>query len=659
MAPKRSPFFIMPIKDYEGYANSQSQKWAELIKSDPRRASRALLLNTPTAESIEGDTFNDLPMLFQELIKASGDAATKTWKGLVDGGIITSLCKCAINNELILAFANVVIDDNGTAEVSQEGLESAQENAPAPYSTALEVLCNALVSCVIPPTSTELKTVEEIKKHWSTIMQRLWSDPAKTLEPTPRPSPRVRERAVVGQMVHCLTLIDPTFIEVILKPSDLTLPVAFRYWMYSTEEYDSSINTTIMAPLLGAEMGPTNWKVYFVEHPLPDPHALMPRFLLGASRGTGKKKRSPNQCAELIVKAFAEHFRRLPGRQLNEEIVWFVALHDNAMKEFPLFCRVLYKSEAFWSATANIIERYATFGPDAPTMGPVPDGLAMGAFGLYFEVLRNPEFDNVTEDLVYCWLAGGLFSALEAAIDIIVRSGRGPMFLCTLLSMLDANLAKFSVRTRAKLRSELPRSSMMRHLILLATKGNEDVKQVLAVLAESQRPRRTTLPLYDPRHPMWAASPWQLLLRITNSLRPWRGTCSRRGCEKPAYSGGCRKCKISAYCGQECMTLDAEEHRLICRWVPTLMIVDIYQKRNKEEVDALLAGIAPDPPADLISPEERLKRVRETGEMTEEEIEEMLKAQKEANARAAKSDDPIPGVTEVQKTLEMLRLSGA
>ncbi len=43
----------------------------------------------------------------------------------------------------------------------------------ASYFHPLEIICNAVVSGSLPPTATEKKTVEEMKKYWSSIMQRV------------------------------------------------------------------------------------------------------------------------------------------------------------------------------------------------------------------------------------------------------------------------------------------------------------------------------------------------------------------------------------------------------------------------------------------------------------------------------------------------------
>lgn len=85
------------------------------------------------------------------------------------------------------------------------------------------VLCNSSMSCATPPSSTEIKMIEEFKKQWFTLMQKAYTPKhqspfifspsdrsARTLEPD---DARVRERAVVSQMVHRLILLDPSFLE--------------------------------------------------------------------------------------------------------------------------------------------------------------------------------------------------------------------------------------------------------------------------------------------------------------------------------------------------------------------------------------------------------------------------------------------------------------
>lgn len=79
------------MSGYHDHQATQFKKWADLIKNDPRRVCRALALYTPRGETVEGDSHDDVPILFQQLKTASGQSTSKSWKGLVDAGVITAL----------------------------------------------------------------------------------------------------------------------------------------------------------------------------------------------------------------------------------------------------------------------------------------------------------------------------------------------------------------------------------------------------------------------------------------------------------------------------------------------------------------------------------------------------------------------------------------
>lgn len=85
------PSTIYTMEDYHDHQAAQFKKWADLIKDDPRRVCRALALYTPRGETVEGDSHDDVPILFQQLKEASNESTSKSWKGLVDAGVITAL----------------------------------------------------------------------------------------------------------------------------------------------------------------------------------------------------------------------------------------------------------------------------------------------------------------------------------------------------------------------------------------------------------------------------------------------------------------------------------------------------------------------------------------------------------------------------------------
>ena len=87
--PPRKP--ILSVPDYPRHLQAINQKWADLIKSDPLRVCRVLTLTSPKGETVEGDTFDDIPLIFDNLLSVAKESTEKTWKGLVEAGIVTSL----------------------------------------------------------------------------------------------------------------------------------------------------------------------------------------------------------------------------------------------------------------------------------------------------------------------------------------------------------------------------------------------------------------------------------------------------------------------------------------------------------------------------------------------------------------------------------------
>ena len=81
----------MSVPDYPRHLQAINQKWADLIKSDPLRVCRVLTLPSPKGETVEGDTFDDIPLIFDNLLSVAKESTEKTWKGLVEAGIVTSL----------------------------------------------------------------------------------------------------------------------------------------------------------------------------------------------------------------------------------------------------------------------------------------------------------------------------------------------------------------------------------------------------------------------------------------------------------------------------------------------------------------------------------------------------------------------------------------
>lgn len=220
------------------------------------------------------------------------------------------------------------------------------------------------------------------------------------------------------------TLLIKREYSVIFKPADLTLAVVFRYWMHATAVADNRLNLGILLPLLDSPEGmPQHWRAHFERSPPPDMHALFPRIFLGASKvaGSDKKKRTPGQAADAVVSAAAAHFEMLPLDEVQFDYNFFHVLFKVSEKEHRTFNRAVFKSSKFWTANANVLRRAAENGTR------LGEAVFMGALMTYSTMIHVVEDDGkeFVDALVYNWLSTGLFDALEASMDLLLKTPRG------------------------------------------------------------------------------------------------------------------------------------------------------------------------------------------------------------------------------------------
>ena len=69
----------------------RSARWATLIRTDPRRAVRALTIVGFSSETIEGDTMWDTPHIIGHLKTASADTKSEVWRRLVEAGVFNAM----------------------------------------------------------------------------------------------------------------------------------------------------------------------------------------------------------------------------------------------------------------------------------------------------------------------------------------------------------------------------------------------------------------------------------------------------------------------------------------------------------------------------------------------------------------------------------------
>lgn len=78
-------------RDLANMHEERTSRWKNLIKTDPRRAVRALKVVGLDNETIDGDTMWDTQYVLQQLTPAAADPESEMWRRLVDAGLFDAL----------------------------------------------------------------------------------------------------------------------------------------------------------------------------------------------------------------------------------------------------------------------------------------------------------------------------------------------------------------------------------------------------------------------------------------------------------------------------------------------------------------------------------------------------------------------------------------
>ncbi len=80
----------------------RAARWKILVRTDPRRAVRALKIRGFTGESVEGDTLWDGPHIIGHLKTESAQPQSAVWRRLVEAGIFDAMSVCATQKLYLL-----------------------------------------------------------------------------------------------------------------------------------------------------------------------------------------------------------------------------------------------------------------------------------------------------------------------------------------------------------------------------------------------------------------------------------------------------------------------------------------------------------------------------------------------------------------------------
>ncbi|EIW61881.1 uncharacterized protein TRAVEDRAFT_63442, partial [Trametes versicolor FP-101664 SS1] len=551
---------ILAAQNFLSGRAERSVKWKSLVKSDPRRTVRALTLTGFSAESIDGDTPWDALPILQELEDVSKNAKGDVWKRLVNAGLIAALCDNAVKMGQV-----GIMHDPSAPRPSKEELQRLQKQLPSPWYYPLAVICSGLVNCVTPPGATELRVVEDLKKHWHSVTECLWSDPSNSLE-----ARATFERSVAAQIVvRVLTAVDPSFIEVLMDKKDRTFAVCMRNWLYSEGHMDCYLNASVLLPFL--EQGsrlytPPFWLPYLAEHPMPSAEVLLPRILEGASRHpeASAKKRNTEQTAAAVVAASAKHLAlpetELTMLDLSLEIDLVRALVDHAKTAFPALPRAAYKSEPLWEGVVRGMRRAAL----AKKRKEKDYDVIMLVLSWCAKASKRvqEEGSKTVDKLIYAWTTAGLLDALEESLEFYVDQTSGGLGLVMILHELIESIPKLSAKTTTALRAQFPRPRLVAQLKKAVGNAEGDPmliyqREIMKIDAGEQSPAAPS--------GLWKHGALEMVESLT-ALLGGSGQCARRGCAKPATGPPCHveRCEGTRYCSTICMEGDWGQHWEVC-----------------------------------------------------------------------------------------------
>ncbi|KAI1788979.1 hypothetical protein LXA43DRAFT_1156227 [Ganoderma leucocontextum] len=562
-------------RDLANMHEERTSRWKNLIKTDPRRVVRALKVIGLDNETIDGDTMWDTQYVLQQLTPAAADPKSEVWRRLVDAGVFDALMRLIsllhLVNLLVLCSGRCfcVLNAHGAAlvedgkKVNQAQVDAEGKQLPSAWALSLQVICTATVYCDNTAAATDMNMIEDLRKNWSQMMQRIWSQPFNSLDPASRFG--VPERIMVAQIAMRLTVLDPSFLGELLKPADITFAVCFRNWMHSTAREDSLINAGFLLGLLDERHAPQYWKPYTDANPLPPMKQLLSRILLGASKapGTTQRKRTPQQAAEAIVSATVVHLTNtgadLPEYEL--ELGFLRSLFIPAKTEYQALARAMFKSPELWAATTVVLHRAAEAGTKEAEEAYL-DALETFSRCLWTVGKEGNEFADA---MVAGWVTGGLFEALEDTIDFLVKIRGATRVLVIVMSAILQSAPKLSAKTQGLLRKHLPRhklSERLAEVFQLDEKNEDKYKADYATFMASMQ--SGAMPDVD--NPMWGQAAWETLDSVTEMVQAsGESPCSRSGCEKQVASGNevrCVNCAVQ-FCSKQCFKRD-QQHKGKC-----------------------------------------------------------------------------------------------
>ncbi|KAG5640841.1 hypothetical protein DXG03_006872 [Asterophora parasitica] len=389
------------------------------------------------------------------------DPKCDLWEGLVDAGIVDTLCMNVVTVPTMPPSPNVPAN-----------LLEAKKEIQSPYIAALEIICDA-VSSPLMPRKTDEKIVDALRKNWPGMMKWIWKEQKNTLEPWNRTA----ERTVLAHIIVRLVSLDPSFLKVFYVPSDLTIQIIARHWKDSLAGEDIDITAVALLALLR----PRTFN-------LP-PKKILPKILLGV---TPVPPATTAAQANTLIASFTAHLNDLGPRATCTEMHFFsdlvyVAWHGDTAE--PEVCTAILTSKPLWNTLFRLLKKASTPSSEAVNSEP-PDNnrayLVNTVMRLMKDILYHASAagSKEGESLARIWVEENLFGILDEMLEQLLKFTGFTMLLKHLLEVVvDHVVSECSPPLRQLFRAQFPRFRMLGVLI------RHHMKRLREELAREQQER--------------------------------------------------------------------------------------------------------------------------------------------------------------------------
>ncbi|KAF9535646.1 hypothetical protein CPB83DRAFT_842092 [Crepidotus variabilis] len=540
---------------FPAHTQEQTLRWKNIAITKPKRVARVLVLRAGDTTK-EGDNLSDiLPALVavkEIMAKTRPGVENKEWAALVSGGIADALCKAVCGMVTIL---------QPLTTMPPELKKKVKNELQTSYFAPLEILCDACCHFQYPPTQTDKKVIAAIRKHWSEMMELIWTSPGNTLRPE---DSHTRERIAVSQMVWKNISVYPSFMSILYHPSDLTIQIIARHWKHAQKTPDIMATAATLSEVLS----PSHPRI--VAYMNSQPAGLASSSSIIVSKilvGLGPTDTSPKQQQVKIFTAkFAEHLTRLNIRCAGEQLEFFMNLLSAAEKgaSEPELPKAVLKSAALWNAVIRLLKKTAKPEPASeqePRVAESPQAEKLhrvraiaNCMNMLAHILHTATFANPQEcgHLIRIWANENLFGVIEDIIDILIDTPGMTMHLTRIASIIVSTAEKAPSLLQAY-RSQFPRWRLFATL----------------VKRDFERQQATGLPgfpmpgqLPHPSDHFWDECAWHTIATLQYRCTD-KTECSKRGCVNTVGSVVC-VCQSVKYCSEACKTKDAKEHKYAC-----------------------------------------------------------------------------------------------